>query len=92
METRTLKFMPYAQARITEDENTINLISYTTTVITIDKNTGWVICSGTYSQTTRKHISSFCKEIDCGLNYYLMKQIAADRVKYNIDTGEIVNL
>ena len=92
METRTLKFMPFAQARITEDENTINLISYTTTVITIDKNTGWVIFSGTYSQTTRKHISSFCQEIECGLNYHIMKLIAANKEKYNINTGELMSL
>ena len=34
---RNLKNMPYAQAKVMEDENTIALISYTTTVIEIGK-------------------------------------------------------
>ena len=86
---RTLKNMPYAQAKVMENENTITLISYTTTVIEIDKKNGWVRCYGTYSQTTRKHISAFCREMDMGLEYYLMKRIYAEGLRYNHLTGEV---
>ena len=86
---KKLETMPYAQAMIVETLESISLISYVTEVLRIDKATGWIVCFGTYSQTTRKHISAFCKEFGCGLNYYLMKDIYAKHMKYNIYTGEI---
>lgn len=86
---RALKNMPYAQAKIVETENTITLISYVTTVIEIDKNSGWVKCYGTFSQTTRKHISAFCKEI--GLDYYLMKKLAREDLMYNINSKVFID-
>lgn len=88
---RNLKNMPYAQARIMENENTITLISYTTTVIEIGKNNGWVRCYGTFSQTTRKHISAFCKEMGMGLDYYLMKRLANEGLMYNIDSKVFID-
>ena len=88
---RNLKNMPYAQAKIMEDENTIALISYTTTVIEIGKNNGWVRCYGTFSQTTRKHISAFCREMGMGLDYYLMKKIANEGLMYNVDSKVFIN-
>ena len=82
---RNLKNMPYAQAKIMENENTIALISYKTTVVEIGKKNGWVRCYGTFSQTTRKHISAFCKEMGMGLDYCLMKKIANEGLMYNIE-------
>ena len=89
MTTTTLKFMPYAQAKVKTDDEHIQLISYTTMVIEIDLTTGWVNCTGTYSQTTRKHISAFCKEFGYGLNYQLIKMLVGQHEIYNIYTGEI---
>ena len=76
-----LKFSPYAQARICHyDNGEIELISYYTSVIFIDKN-GWLSCTGTYSQTTRKHISHFMREISkyfgVNLDYYTAKKMLA---------------
>ena len=88
---RTLKNMPYAQAKVMENENTIALISYTTTVIEIGKNNGWVRCYGTFSQTTRKHISAFCKGF-AALTYDIMKMCYKENLKYNIYTGELAKI
>jgi hypothetical protein len=82
---RKLKSMPYAQAQIIENDDIIILVSYTTPVVEIHKNNGWVKCYGTYSQTTRKHISAFCKEMNMGLDYYLMKKLANEGLMYNIN-------
>lgn len=62
---------------INEGES-INLISYTTRVITIYHEGGkrFVECTGTYSATTRKHISWFLREYAPDLSYYDMKRIA----------------
>lgn len=90
--TKKLTNMPYAQAKVVIDENNaITLISYTTTVVVIDPQ-GWLTCSGTYSQTTRKHISAFMKEYGNGADYYTAKRCYEDGVTYNIYTGEIVSL
>lgn len=90
---KPLATMPYAQARIITEDNLITLQSYATAVIIINKASGWVQCTGTYSQTTRKHISAFCKEIADGvLDYQLMKQIAKDKMLYNFYTGEVVEI
>lgn len=84
-----LNLMPYAQANIVETPESISLVSYTTEVVRIDKASGWVKCFGTYSQTTRKHISAFCREMGYGLTYQTMKMIHAEGLKYNIYTGEL---
>jgi hypothetical protein len=90
---KPLVTMPYAQARVITEDNLITLQSYATAVIIIDKASGWVQCTGTYSQTTRRHISAFCEEITNGtITYPLMKQIAKDRMLYNLYTGEIVEM
>ena len=91
--TTKLQAMPYAQALIIRNNNgKIALVSYTTTVIVLDALTGWVRCFGTYSQTTKKHISAFCKEIGLGLNYYLMKKIYEENLGYNVYTGELIEI
>ena len=90
---KSLVTMPYAQARVITEDNFIKLKSYDTIVIIIDKASGWVQCTGTYSQTTRKHISAFCEEITNGtINYQLMKQIAKDKMLYNLYTSEVVDI
>lgn len=90
--TKKLDAMPYAQAHITNNNGIITLVSYVTPVVEVDTTTGWARCTGTYSQTTRKHISAFCKEIGYGLSYSLMKMLVANNEKYNIYTGEVVGL
>ena len=91
MEKRKLKHLPYAQAYVTvDDHGAISLVSYTTTVIVIDPM-GWLTCSGTYSQTTRKHISAFMKEYT-NLSYYTAKDAYQNNYTINIYTGEIQSL
>lgn len=88
METKKLKAMPYAQAKVTIDEHgAIILTSYATDVITIDPQ-GWLTCTGTYSQTTRKHISAFMKEYT-KLSYNDAKDAFWNNYTINIYTGEI---
>lgn len=88
---RKLKKMPYAQATVkVDDYGAITLISYTTEVITIDPQ-GWLTCTGTYSQTTRKHISAFMSEYT-KLTYKDAKDAYENNYTINIYTGEIVKL
>lgn len=68
------------------DDDTVELVSYTTTVITITPK-GWLSCNGLYSMTTIKHIGWFMRER--GMTYYLAKQLYLDGMEYNIYTGEI---
>jgi len=70
----------------TFEDGTVQLVSYTTTVIEIDPE-GWMIVNGLYSMTTIKHIGWFMRER--GMTYQLAKKIYNDNVKYNIYTGEI---
>lgn len=88
MTTFKLTQMPFAQAKVIRDKDKISLISYVTKVVELDTVTGWVRCYGTYSRTTAKHISAFCKEYGCG-DYQIMKQIYKDKMQYNMWTGEV---
>ena len=88
--TKTLKKMPYAQAKVRiYDNGTIEMISYATVVCIIKNNI--VYCTGTYSQTTRKHISAFMSEYT-PFNYYTVKAIAGTDMGVSCITGEIVCL
>lgn len=90
--TKKLSRMPYAQARVEIDENGgICLVSYSAIVIIIDPQ-GWLSCTGTYSATTRKHISAFMHEYGNGAGYYTAKKCYEDNAIYNIYTGEIISL
>lgn len=68
-----------AKVRINTDENgvirSIDLISYTTRVITIEyrEDGRFIECTGTYSATTARHISWFVREYAPDLNYYTFK-------------------
>lgn len=86
---RALREMPAAQCGVmfTDDGHTV-FVSYTTPVIYIDKE-GWLICTGTYSPTTRKQIGRFLKEYAPTMTYYMVKQAHADNMRINIHTGEV---
>ena len=88
---RKLSAMPYAQAHVEINENSdICLFSYVTLVAWIDRD-GWCGCTGTYSQTTRKHISAFAKEYAAPLDYYSFKQAHAGGYVVNKHTGEVLS-
>lgn len=85
---RKLSKMPYAQAYTMHyDDNSMTLVSYYTQVIHIDSD-GWLTCSGTYSATTRKHISAFMQQYT-NFDYYTAKNAYTNNVKVNIYTGEV---
>lgn len=67
------------------DDDTVQLVSYVTTVIEIDPK-GWLHVNGLYSMTTIKHIGWFMRER--GLTYQLAKELYTDNMIYNILTGE----
>ena len=68
------------------DDNTVQLVSYTTTVIEITPD-GWMTVNGLYSRTTIKHIGWFMRER--GMTYQLAKQLYNNGEKMNIYTGEV---
>ena len=87
---RKLKQMPYANAYVVENENTVSLYSYTTLVAEIkhlDSDEIFITCYGLFSATTRKHISAFAKEH--GLTFQDFKSIAGMCYYYNPESGEI---
>ena len=92
MTTRTkLTFMPYAQATvIIDNDNNITLRSYNTNVVYLE-NDGFLTVTGLYSMTTRRHIGAFMKEYT-NRDFSLAKMCYEGRYKYNIYTGEIVDL
>ena len=96
--------MPYAQAEIkhvtTADHDFYILRSYNTDVAAVDLVTGWAVCSGTYSATTRRHISAFAAEIAdragafANVDYRFFKRCAERRQAGNINytNGEFTDL
>lgn len=82
-----LKSMPYAQATVIITDEIV-LRSYQTDVIIVSAD-GWLVCTGTYSATTRRHIGAFMREYGYG-DYQLAKMLYKDGMKMNIHTGEIV--
>lgn len=82
-----LKSMPYAQATVIITDEIV-LRSYQTDVIIVSAD-GWLVCTGTYSATTRRHIGAFMKEYGYG-DYHLAKMLYKEGMKMNIHTGEIV--
>ena len=67
------------------DNGAAELVSYNTTVITIDE-AGWLHVNGLYSRTTIKHIGWFMRLY--GFSYQLAKQLLTDDMDMNINTGE----
>lgn len=82
-----LKSMPYAQATVIITDEIV-LRSYQTDVIIVTAD-GWLSCTGTYSQTTRKHIGAFMREYNFG-TYQTAKTLYEERLKMNVYTGEVV--
>ena len=71
----------YAQCEVVKyntPQKDICFYSYNTPVIQIKYLFGkrYVLCTGTYSQTTRKQIGWFLREYAPDLNYYDMKKIS----------------
>ena len=89
---RTLRKMPYAQAKVRDyadiGMDTRILQSYATDVIIV-KN-GFLECTGLYSMTIRKHISAFLWEYYPDITFRMIKAIAGTEKKLNILTGKIV--
>lgn len=95
--TKPLARMPYAQAGVAcrRIGNTLHqrvdlaiLYSYSTEVIRMYDNR-FVLCTGTYSQTTRRHISAFVKEyLPKRFSYYDIKDIANSGLILDIITGK----
>lgn len=82
----------FAQCRIRiHADGTTELFSYTTRVIAIGPD-GWLYCTGTYSMTTRKHISWFMREYGKGASYYTAKACYEKSLRYNVNTKEVCPL
>lgn len=93
---KKLSEMPYAQAHVEIDEHdNVYLFSYVTLVCAIENN--WLSCTGTYSQTTRRHIGAFMREYvtwpdgEPG-DYQTAKRCYEGNYRMNIGTGEIEDL
>ena len=97
MTIRKLSAMPYANAHVEiDDENNIHLFSYVTRVATLSCD-GWLEIYGLCSMTTRKHIGAFMKEYVIYPNgnhgdYQLAKQMYNGNYRFNITTGEVVDI
>ena len=86
---RPLKYIPYGQAGILENDDYIWLKSYTTIVLELNKKTGWLYCTGLYSRTTIKHISAFLREVCPNTSYYTIRDCYKNAKIYNVYTGEV---
>lgn len=88
---KKLSAMPYAQAHIEiENDGTIHFFSYVTRVAMIDAD-GWLTIFGLYSQTTKRHIGCFMAEY-VGLDFQTAKMMYTNGYKYNLHTGELVEV
>ena len=68
------------------NDGSVELVSYSTTVITID-SCGWLHVHGLYSRTTIKHIGWFMRMY--GSSYQTAKGLLFDNMDMNIYTGEV---
>lgn len=85
--TKTNNGHKYAQTYVRIfDDDTVQLVSYTTTVIEITPD-GWLKVNGLYSMTTIKHIGWFMRER--GFTYQLAKQLYKDNKLFNVYTGKV---
>ena len=97
MTLKKLTSMPYAQAHVEiDDAGNKYLFSYVTLVCTLTAD-GWLSCTGTYSQTTRRHIGAFMREDVEWPNgergdYYTAKHCYEGNYRLNVETGEVEEL
>ena len=92
---RSLRYMPYAQAKVWDGSmkgyEQIILTSYSTDVIIVTGN--YMRCTGLYSMTTRKHISAFLREYYPHISFYDVKEIAGrDDLRIDTTTGKAVKV
>ena len=59
------------------------LYSYNTLIIEVEPD-GSATCSGTYSATTRRHISQFFRDFFPKCNYYVAKKAAATGERFSV--------
>lgn len=86
---KKLNAMPYAQAHIEVCENGDSyLFSYTTLVAKIEND--FLTVYGLYSQTTRKHIGAYVKEMTDTLDYKAAKAAYEGNYSINYKTGEVI--
>lgn len=76
---------------LTYDNGAIVLQSYSTSVCMLTP-AGWLYCSGTYTPTTRQHISRFMRTYGNGADSFTAKRCATENMRYNIYTGEFEEL
>lgn len=88
---KKLEFHPYSQCHVEISPEMTVFFSYHTAVLFLD-NEGWLECTGTYSQTTRKQIGWFLREYAPDISYSSVKQCYQDDMRINIHTGEIESL
>lgn len=74
MRVQRLSDHPYAQAKVLISNDYIELQSYNTIVIRYDKIQKLIMYTGTYSNTTRKHMSWFLHEYIPQLSYRRLTQ------------------
>ena len=87
-----LKSMPHAQCGVRFDKHGgIDFVSYSTSVISIDPM-GWLTCTGTYSQSTRKQIGRFLSEYAPNISYQDAKRCYELNKTINIHTREEADL
>lgn len=83
----TKKLRDHASAQccaILYENGDIALRSYETIVLYYRKDTGFLYCSGTYSQTTRKHMSWFLREYFPNVRYQSMRDCYLHDEKYHV--------
>lgn len=91
---KNLKAHPYANARVKiynhtdYGQDTIILQSYDTDVIFVVPQSDCsysIVCTGLYSNTTRRHISSFCREYFGFIDYYDIKTMVTNHSSILVD-------
>lgn len=88
MAFKRLNAMPYANAYIEYEKGVYRLYSYKTLVVIWDSVSKYACCRDLYSNTTRKHISAFAKEI--GTNYYVLKSVEGTDDCISTRNGDII--
>jgi hypothetical protein len=86
---KNLETMPYAQAAVMYTNGRLVLRSYETDVVVIEN--GWLMVTGLYSATTRRHIGAFMKEYGYG-DYQTAKMLYENDYALNIETGEVLTI
>ena len=88
---RRLAYCPTGSCHVWINGGHIKLWSYHTLVIDyVPGDT--LVCTGTYSATTRKHISAFMREYVPGYTYHDAKRAFENNAALYINGGDLVSL